>query len=74
MSQTDDPTLDDSLGEPPAPDATFEPGGLADADEPAGLPADQPDDVPVADEVTADVLTEDQLLETGFAAEEDEEE
>ena len=74
MSQTDDPTLDDSLGEPPAPDATFEPGGLADADEPAGLPADQPDDVPVADEVTADVLTEDQLLETGFSGEEDEDE
>ena len=81
MSQTDDPTAPpELLGEPPAPDATFEPGGLADADEPAELPPDDaPDEVPpndgvTGDLVTADVLTEDQLLETGFAAEEDEEE
>ena len=76
MSQTEDPTAPpESLGEPPLGDATFEAGGLADADEPAALPAeDAPDDIPTGDVVTADVLTEDQLLESGFAGEEDEEE
>ncbi len=81
MSQTDDQAAaPDFLGEPPASDATFEPGGLADSDEPAELPTDEaPDEVPpndgvTGDPVTADVLTEDQLLETGFPADDDDEE
>jgi transcriptional antiterminator NusG len=59
MSQTEEPTT------PPEPlgDAIFEPGGLADADEPAAAPLDEP----------VDVLTEDQLLESGFEEEEEDE-
>jgi transcriptional antiterminator NusG len=69
MSQPDDPTT-------PAPDdAVIDRGTLADADEPAELPAeDAPDDVPAADLATADVLTEDQLLETGFPGEDEDDE
>ena len=73
MSQTDDPT---TASEPTADlvpdDAVFEPGALADADEPAALPdTELPDDVPAGDVVTEDVLTgevltEDQLLAGGF--------
>jgi transcriptional antiterminator NusG len=76
MSQTEDPTTlsePEALGDAPPDsdpavdavpavdsDAVFEPGGLADPDEPTTL--------------VDDVLTEDQLLEGGFADGEDEEE
>ena len=68
MSQLDDPTgPPDSLGEPPLPETTVDDlGGLGDDDAPDPVPAD--------DVVTADVLTEDQLLEGGFDDEDEEEE
>ena len=68
MSQTDEPTT----APQPLGDAVFEPGPLADADEPATLA----DAAPAGDAgLTADVLTEDQLLQGGFDEEaEDEEE
>ena len=68
MSQSDDPIV-------PLDEGPVEPGGLGDADEPAELPPDDaPDEVPLSDPVTADVLTEDQLLEGGFAGGDEEEE
>ncbi len=72
MSRPADPTgPPESLGDPLLAEA----GGLGDDDEASALPAgDAPDAVPVGDEVTADVLTEDQLLEGGFAGAEREDE
>ncbi len=75
MSQPADPTgPPESIGEPPLAGTPAGPGGLGD-DETTALPAgDAPDPVPAGDEVTADVLTEDQLLDGGLAGAEGEDE
>jgi transcriptional antiterminator NusG len=66
MSDTDLTGPPESLGEPPTAETTADDlGGLGDDDAPDPVPAD--------DVVTADVLTEDQLLEGGFDDDEEEE-
>ena len=74
MSETDDATSSpEPLDTPGVGDSVFEPGALADADEPAALPDDAlSGDQPVADPLTGEVLTEDQLLTGGFDEEGDE--